>query len=218
MVKFLNFICDASASHIPVLFIVFELLLCVHRLLIMELFITLRILLNLAARLEAANSSDTVNGDLIKFVFGVLSLDCVSCLSSNRLTWDYTELVASVRSCSGLSDATNIAGGLSAGLPSRLGWPLSTSTCQLLLPNNVADTDRGRGVHHIFDIGRDRILSVVVIASFLLALAHIYVILVRLRANSGPTSLVIEDLYWGAWVVLTVLLLNYDDRGWILLT
>lgn len=69
MVEFLNFICNSSAPHIPILFIVFELLLLyLHRMLIDKFLISTVIrvlLLCMTARIEAANRSDTINGDLL---------------------------------------------------------------------------------------------------------------------------------------------------------
>lgn len=52
----------------------------------------------------------------------------------------------------------------------------------------------------------------------LLTLAYINVILVCLRENSSTTSFTFYDLDRGAWVVLTILLLNYADASRVLLT
>lgn len=76
LIKLLNLVSDASTTHVSVLLVVLELLLCGHlaagACAAVESLLLGKLLADLAARLEASNRSDAVHSHLIKLVFGVV--------------------------------------------------------------------------------------------------------------------------------------------------
>lgn len=150
IVKFLDLICNFSTPHVPIVLIILELLLSGESLLILEpLFLTLRSLQYLVICFEATDRAYIVNSDLIKFIFRVLAQNRISCVCSDSLPRNYSDLVTRVRSCCRFSDSANITSSLSACLSSRLGW----STGQLLIAtHNVANADGRRSIHDLLDI------------------------------------------------------------------
>ncbi len=182
VVKFLDLISYFSASQVAVLLVILQLLMMLlgeSLLVLNSLLLDLRCMQHLAVRIKAADSSYTVDSDLLDFILGVLACNSIPCLCPDRLTRDNSDLIASVSNRVSFSYSVHVAGGLTASLPSGLG----RSTRQLL-PNDITDLDGGRRVHNLFDVGRDGGARIDVVRS-LLALAHIDVLSVRLGYDAA---------------------------------
>lgn len=136
----------------------------------------------MAVRIKAADSSYTIDSNLLDFILGVLACNSILCLCPYRLTRDDSDLIASGINRISFSYSVHVAGSLTASLPSGLG----RSTRQLL-PNDIIDLDGGRRVHNLFDVGRDGGARIDVVRS-LLALAHIDILSVRLGYDATTCS------------------------------
>lgn len=185
VIKFLNLISNSSASQVAVLFIILQLLMMLlgeSLLVLNSLLLDLRCMQYLVVCIQAADSSYTIDSNLLDFILGVLAYNSILRLRPDCLTRDDSDLVASVSNRISFSYSVHITGGLTSSLPSGLG----RSTRQLL-PNDITDLDGGRRVHNLFDVGRDGGARIDVVRS-LLALAHIDILSVRLGNDVATCS------------------------------
>ena len=194
LVEFLDFVGDTSASHISILFDIFHLIyLAIYRSSIRTTTIhsfVLRMGLNLTCIFKTSNCTNTVNNHIFQFKFRI-SLTwnhpeaILFSLSSDFLPWNHTELVTLGTNCIGhcnLFYTCHVSSCLTARLTSRLcrSWDCS------VLSNQIANTNRSRGIHKLLDIWTTCLFKLLATAALILIHINIFIILtVSLRKNSA---------------------------------